>query len=256
VTETCLLIAHEGAVARLTLNRPGKLNALSRDLRRALIAALSALAEDDRVRAVVLTGAGRAFCAGLDLAEIGQSGMSVEGNVGDENVVDAITAFPKPIIGAINGPAITGGFEIALALDILLVSGDATFIDSHVKLGIAPGWGLSQRLARAIGRSRANEISLTGRPLSAAEAVAWGLANSVFPGEALVPAAMLIAGQIAQHSPAAVVEMKRLIAAGWHSSLDEGLALEDREARAANTTVDGQRVGILFGEVRGQSRGG
>ena len=158
MSEAPLLVERRGKVALLTFNRPDKLNALSGALRRAFIVALAELAAEPAVHVVVLTGAGRAFTAGLDLGEIAASGKSVEENVASENMVDAIAAFPKPIIGAINGLAVTGGFEIALALDILLVAEDASFTDSHVRVGITPGWGLSQRLARAVGLSRANEL--------------------------------------------------------------------------------------------------
>lgn len=245
-----LLVERHGRVALLTLNRPDKLNALSSGLRRAFLAALSALADDDRVRTVVLTGSGRAFSAGLDLGEIAASGASVEDNVAAENMVDAITAFPKPIIGAINGLAVTGGFEIALALDILLVAEGASFTDSHVRLGITPGWGLSQRLSRAVGLSRANELSLSGRPLPADEAVAWGLANQVYPAEELLPAALELAQQIAEHEPGGVVEIKRLIAEGFRTSLADALCMENAAARAANVDVGPGAVASGFARAR------
>src|SRR3546814_21149003 len=116
MTDDPLLVERRGHVALLTFNRPEKLNALSSPVRRAFLATLSLLSDDDDVRVVVLTGAGRAFSAGLDLAEIAASGASVEDNVAGENMVDALTAFPTPIIGAINGLAVTGGVEIALGL--------------------------------------------------------------------------------------------------------------------------------------------
>jgi len=250
MTAPPLLVERRGPVALLTFNRPGKLNALSSELRRSFISALHGLADDDDIRAVVLTGAGRAFSAGLDLAEIAASGTSVEDNVGDQNMVDAIAAFPKPIIGAINGLAITGGFEIALALDILLVSEEASFIDSHVRVGITPGWGLSQRLARAIGLSRANELSLSARPLGAHEAVEWGLANRVCPAAELLQEALALADQIAGHDPGGVRAMKALIAKGYALSLAEGLRREDEAARASNTGVSAQSVASGFSRAR------
>ena len=248
-----LLIERHGPVALLILNRPEKLNALSRSLRRAFIDALDRLASDSAVRAIVLTGAGRAFSAGLDLGEMAASGESVEANVGEENMVEAITAFPKPIIGAINGIAVTGGFEIALALDILLVSEEASFVDSHVRVGIAPGWGLSQRLSRAVGLSRANELSLSGRALPASEAVAWGLANRVCAPAALVSEALALAGAIAFHEPNAVASMKAIIAEGWAGSLREGLVLEDQRARSDNTAVAPDAVAAGFSRARAGS---
>jgi enoyl-CoA hydratase len=247
-----LLVERRGHVALLTFNRPEKLNALSGALRRAFLAALSLLAADEDVRVVVLTGAGRAFSAGLDLAEIAASGASVEANVGAENMVDAIAAFPKPIIGAINGIAVTGGFEIALALDILLVAEEASFIDSHVRVGITPGWGLSQRLARAVGLSRANELSLSARPLTAHEAVAWGLANQVYPAADLAPAALALAEQIAAHEPKGVRAMKALIRSGFEITLEAGLRMEDAAARAANLDVAPETVDAGFSRARAQ----
>ena len=253
MTHVPLLVERHGRIAVLIFNRPDKLNALSGPLRRLFIETLAALAADGDVRAVVLTGAGRAFSAGLDLAEIAASGKSVEDNVVTENMVDAITAFPKPIIGAINGLAVTGGFEIALALDILLVAESASFTDSHVRVGIAPGWGLSQRLSRAVGRSRANELSLSGRTLGAHEAAAWGLANRVYTAAELVPAALALAEQIAAHQPGGVMAMKRLIADGFGTSLAEGLRLEDAAARAANREVGADEVASGFARARAAS---
>lgn len=244
-----LLVERHGPVALLTFNRPEKRNALSGALRRAFPAALSSLAADEDVRVVVLTGAGRAFSAGLDLAEIAASGASVEANVGAENMVEAIAAFPKPIIGAINGIAVTGGFEIALALDILLVAEEAAFIDSHVRVGITPGWGLSQRLARAVGLARANELSLSGR---AHEAVAWGLANHVYPAADLMPAALALAQQIAAHEPEGVRAMKTLIRSGFEATLEAGLRMEDAAARAANLDVAPETVAAGFSRARAQ----
>ena len=251
-----LLVERRGAVALLSFIRPDKLNALTSALRRAFLAALSDLADDDGVRAVVLTGAGRAFSAGLDLGEIAASGASVEANVGAENMVDAIAAFPKPIIGAINGIAVTGGFEIALALDILLVAEEASFIDSHLRVGITPGWGLSQRLARAVGLSRANELSLSARPLGAEEAVAWGLANHVYPPADLVPAALSLAQQIASHEPGGVRAMKALIRSGFEATLEAGLRKEDTAARAANLAVAPEDVAAGFTRARAQQGAG
>jgi enoyl-CoA hydratase len=250
VIDEPLLVERHGAVALLTFNRPAKRNALSAALRRAFIATLGALATDEACRVVVLTGAGRAFSAGLDLAEIAGSGRSVEENVADGNMVAAIAVFPKPIVGAINGIAVTGGFEIALALDLLLVGEDAAFVDGHVRVGITPGWGLSQRLSRAVGLSRAMELSLTGRRLEATEAVAWGVANRVLPTAELVPAALALARAIAAHDPDGVRTIKRLIADGWAGSLEDGLRREDEAAKAANLRVDGAAVAAGF--ARGQ----
>src|SRR5262249_22598137 len=159
------------------------MNALSKALRAALHQGLQELEADPAIRAIVLTGAGeRAFTAGLDLKELGSDpdGMTAA-NAPDPalNPVAAVLACRKPVVGAINGAAITGGFELALACDVLICSSAARFADTHARVGIAPGWGLSQRLSRLIGPYRAKQLSLTGNFLDARTAEAWGLVNMV-----------------------------------------------------------------------------
>jgi len=189
-------------IATVTLNRPEAMNALSKALRHRLYAVMTALDADDAVRAVILTGAGtRAFTAGLDLKELG----SQEGALGaanaegaDENPVKAIESCRKPVIGAINGVAITGGFEVALACDVLIASSNARFADTHARVGVVPGWGLSQKLSRMIGISRAKELSFTGNFLDAATAERWGLVNRVVAPESLLAEARRLAADMAQ----------------------------------------------------------
>src|SRR5262249_5667232 len=149
--------------------RPKALNALSRELRHELRTAFTELPRAGDIDVLIVTGAGRAFCAGLDLKELGgESQSQIAGAIGggDESLLDAMAACPLPIIGAINGFAITGGFELALGCDVLIASTEARFADTHARVGILPGWGLSQRLSRAIGISRAKELSFTGNYLS------------------------------------------------------------------------------------------
>ena len=187
----------DGATAIVTLNRPQAMNALSREVRRELARVMRELEADDTVRAVVLTGAGeRAFTAGLDLKELGSS----EGGLGAANSTDpaenpvlAIEQCSKPVIGAVNGVAITGGFEVALACDVLIASANARFADTHGRVGVMPGWGLSQRLSRAIGVYRARELSLSGNFLDAATAAAWGLVSRVTSPQELLPTAVKLA---------------------------------------------------------------
>ena len=189
-------IDRDGPVAIVTLNRPEAMNALSRGMRAELAAAMAAIEADDGIHAVVLTGAGsRAFTAGLDLKELGAStsnlgAANAEG--AEENPVKAIELCSKPVIGAINGVAITGGFEVALACDVLIASTNARFADTHARIGIMPGWGLSQKLSRLIGIHRAKELSLSGNFLDAATAERWGLVNRVVEPEALLPTAMTL----------------------------------------------------------------
>ncbi|MFM2020794.1 MAG: hypothetical protein RJB02_502, partial [Pseudomonadota bacterium] len=161
----------EDGIAIVTLNRPEAMNALSRALRAELAAAMRAVDADDAVRCVILTGAGeRAFTAGLDLKELGTDTSNLgaaNATSAEENPVKAIEQCRKPVIGAINGVAITGGFEVAIACDILIASTNARFADTHARVGILPGWGLSQKLSRMIGISRAKQLSFSGNFLDA-----------------------------------------------------------------------------------------
>jgi enoyl-CoA hydratase len=241
-----LLVTRGDGVATVTLNRPEAMNALSRALRAELAAAMRELAADDSVRAIVLTGAGeRAFTAGLDLKELGAdtSNLGAANAEGaEENPVRAIELCPQPVIGAINGVAITGGFEVALACDILIASTHARFADTHARVGILPGWGLSQKLSRVVGISRAKELSLTGNFLDAEAARDWGLVNRVVAPAELLPAAQALARDIASIDPATVRTYKRLIDDGYALPLGEALALEQRVSGAANRRVTAEEV--------------
>ena len=181
MSDTILLVEKQDGIATLTLNRPQAMNALSRELRTLMVQMFDQLQNDLDTRVVILTGAGeRAFCAGLDLKELGSADTSLNRDVtpGNElDVVEALGRFDRPIIGAINGVAITGGFELALACDVLIASAKGRFADTHARVGVMPGWGLSQKLSRVIGIYRAKELSLTGNFLSAEQAEHWGLVN-------------------------------------------------------------------------------
>ena len=179
-----VLVEHHERVATVTLNRPEARNALSQELRRALWKTIGDLDADDGVAAIVLTGADPAFCAGLDLKELAEGGeaLSETGATGDESTTRGpIPAITTPLIGAINGVAITGGFEVALACDFLVASERARFADTHARVGIMPGWGLTVLLPEAVGLRRARELSATGNFLDAETALAWGLVNHVVP---------------------------------------------------------------------------
>lgn len=257
-----VLITRDDAVATVTLNRPDAMNALSRALRAELAATMRDLAADDSVRAIVLTGAGtRAFTAGLDLKELGAdtSNLGAANAEGvDENPVKAIELCPQPVIGAINGVAITGGFEVALACDILIASTNARFADTHARVGIMPGWGLSQKLSRMIGLSRAKELSLTGNFLDAETACTWGLVNRVVAPDALLPAAQALARDIASADPAMVRAYKALIDDGHALPFGEAMALEAARSKAANGTVSADEVEArrLAVMERGRERAG
>jgi enoyl-CoA hydratase len=191
MSEPILTVEHSDGVATVTLNRPQAMNALSRALRTEFVRTFDSLRADPDVGVIILTGSGRAFCAGLDLKELGGEGGAADDTdsaVGGADVVRALGRAPQPVIVAI-GFAITGGFELALACDVLIASTEARFADTHARVGIMPGWGLSQKLSRTIGIYRAKELSLTGNYLSAAQAEAWGLVNRVVAPQELLPGA-------------------------------------------------------------------
>ena len=253
-----LIIDKADKVATVTLNRPEAMNALSRALRAALHEAMSDLAADPEVSVIVLTGAGRAFTAGLDLKELGSdpNGLGAANAEGArENPVLAILECPKPVIGAINGVAITGGFELALACDVLIASSNARFADTHARVGIMPGWGLSQRLPRLIGPYRAKELSLSGNFLDAETALAWGLVNRVVEPEELLPAALKLAADMATIPAETLSTYKAIIDQGHALPFGEGLALEGRLSGAHNRAVTPEMVEQRREAVRARGRG-
>jgi enoyl-CoA hydratase len=256
-----VLVERDEGVTTVTLNRPEALNALSTTLRQALVRTFRELKEDAGTEVVILTGAGRAFTAGLDLKELG--GETGEGAAAGEAVNDvdlgaALGDFGKPIIGAVNGYAITGGFELALMCDILVCAEEARFADTHARVGVVPGWGLSQRLPRLIGLVRAKELSLTGNFLTAERACEWGMVNRVVPADELLPTAMQIARDILTTEPVTRATVKRIMDEGWNSTLGEGMAIEDSASRdhmRANVTPEAvaeRRAGI---QERGRGQG-
>jgi enoyl-CoA hydratase len=245
-------------IAVVTFNRPEAMNALSRALRAALSQAMVELDADPAVKVVVLTGAGeRAFTAGLDLKELGSDPAGLgAANASDpaENPVQALVACSKPVIGAINGVAITGGFEVALACDVLICSTNARFADTHGRVGITPGWGLSQKLSRAIGPYRAKELSLTGNFLSAQQAYDWGLVNRVVAPEELMPAALKLAAEMASIDGEMLAAYKAMIDDGYALSMGEGLALEHERSVAHNAGVTPEMVEARRGAVQARGR--
>ncbi len=233
-----VLTETENGVTTVTLNRPDDLNALSTALRRKLAEVFIQLKDDDDTQVIILTGNGRAFTAGLDLKELGEKGMntSSEPATAESNpdLQAAIRNVAKPVIGAINGFAITGGFELALACDILIASTEAKFADTHVRMGVVPGWGLSQRLSQLIGVSRAKQLSFTGNYLDAETAERWGLVNVVLPTEELLPYCRKLATDITSVNQDTLKQVHRLIDYGWEHTLGEGIAEERRISQAEN----------------------
>jgi len=250
-----ILTEQKGAIAIVTLNRPETLNALSRDLRNELVAAFDKLKANDDIRVVILTGTGRAFTSGIDLKEAGQKGFTPEHNeVAD--LAKTMAEFPWPIIGAINGFAITGGFELALMCDILIASTEAKFADTHARVGIMPGWGLSQRLPRLVGISRAKQISLTGNFVDAETAERWGLVNSVHTAEELIPTALKIAEDMSSCLPHMLKGYKQVIDDGYGINFADALEMESRRSAKQSASVSKESVEAARKEVtaRGKSQ--
>jgi enoyl-CoA hydratase len=253
-----LLVEIADGVAVVTLNRPQAMNALSRSLRAQIAVTMRALDADDSVRAVVITGTGtRAFTAGLDLKELGSDAGVIADATADDaqaNPVKAIELCRKPVIGAINGVAITGGFEVALACDVLIASENARFADTHARVGIMPGWGLSQKLSRIIGPSRAKELSLSGNFVDAATAERWGLVNRVVPANELVGVATALASDMASIETGFIQSYKKLIDDGYATSLSEGLLLEHERSAAANASVSAVTIEARRAAVQARGR--
>ena len=226
-----ITLDQDGAVATITLNRPEAMNALTPAMLHTLGDHLLALAEDASVRVIVLTGAGKAFSAGVDLKALGKVELR-NGAVGEildapaRRLIDAIDAAPQPVIAKVNGHCYTGALEIALACDLLVMAAEAGLGDTHAKWGLRPSWGMSQRLARRVGSQRARELSFTARTVRGEEAARLGLASQVVPRDKLDLTVAELCEQIEANSPQAIAAYKDLYRRTEGAGLDEGLAYE------------------------------
>ncbi|AQV97547.1 enoyl-CoA hydratase [Cupriavidus necator] len=235
-----------GQHALLVLNRPEKLNALSYALIDALAAHLQACEADDAVRCVILTGKGRAFSAGADIAGFAPDiAASPERALREflgrgQALTRQLENFPKPVIAAVNGLAFGGGCEIVEACSLALAADHATFAKPEIRLGFAPTFGGTQRLPRHVGRKRANAMILTGDAIDAATAEHIGLVNRVVPADGLLPACLALADRIAQHSAVAVTASLRAVTRGINVPIDEGLAIEAMQFRVAAASAGAQ----------------
>ncbi len=252
--ETILTDNPQAGVLRVTLNRPALANAFNTTMMQELLDLWSGLAtQADPPRCIVLTGAGsRAFCAGADLKE--RNGMSVAQWQAQHDIIEqhyaALINCPVPVIAAVNGHAFAGGLEMVLACDFAYAVKEARFALTEVTLGIMPGAGGTQTLARAAGERRAKEIILTGKPFGAAEALQYGIVNALYESDALMAAAVATAAQIAVNAPLAVREARRSIHGGLQRSLDDGMRFEIACYNRLVATED-RREGIAaFNEKR------
>jgi len=253
-TETLSVTTIEAHILLVTLDRPEASNAFNTQMAWDLIGVFETLAVSaGDLRVVVITGAGnRAFCAGGDLKE--RNGMSdadwFAQHLVFERMMRAVVGCPLPIIGAINGAAYGGGCELAAALDFIYVSEAARFAQTETKLGIIPGAGGTQNLARAVGEKRAMELILGGTVFSAADALEWGLANAICRPETLLDETLDAARRIAANAPIAVRQAKQAIHKGMQMSLLDGMTFEIEAYNRTVTTAD-RREGVLaFNEKR------
>jgi enoyl-CoA hydratase len=227
-----LLVERGDGHAVVTLDRPHARNALDAALRRALHRTMAELDADESVRAVVLTGSDPAFCAGLDLVELSAAPDSLgAGFDGSSDFRRPIPRMRTPVIGAVNGVAVTGGLELALACDFLVASEEARFADTHARIGVMPGWGMTVLLPQAVGVRRAVEMSTTGNFLDAATALEWGLVNHVVAHEDLLPRCRALAEDVASNDPAGVAQLVATYREG--SLLTAGEALDLEQQRSA-----------------------
>ena len=245
-----ILFVIEGAVATITLNRPQKLNAVTPDMAHALEAAVAECDGSDTVRCVILTGAGeRAFCAGSDIGTL--DGYATPWNFRNRpDYCDAIRALKKPSIAAVNGFALGGGLETAMSCDIRIASENARFAAPEIKLGWIGGGGMTYQLAHAIGPSNAALMVMTGDPVDAAKAEAWGLVSEVLPPDALMVRARELAEVIASRAPIAAETAKANLQAAYAMPLENAIRYERDLQTICFATEDAMEGRAAFKEKR------
>jgi 2-(1,2-epoxy-1,2-dihydrophenyl)acetyl-CoA isomerase len=244
---TAVETTRDGAVATVTLNRPDKLNALDRATRWELIDALREVAADDAVRAVVLTGTGRAFCVGQDLAAVEELEHADETVAGSYNpIAQTIADMPKPVVAAVNGVAAGGGLSFALACDLRIASEKASFATSFTRIGLSPDSGMSWTLQRLVGRAKALELLLLAEPVRAPEALELGLVNRVVPADELDAAARELAVRLAAGPTLAYGAVKAAVEFASATDLRGALAREAELQAACAATADHESATKAF----------
>ena len=252
VNQQLVSLEDRGAVRVLTMNRPEARNALSTDLISALHTALMHADRDASVRAVVLTGTDPAFCAGLDLKQAQRDGAAYFERLHAENCITKVAELSKPVLGAINGAAITGGLEMALGCDFLVASDRAVFADTHARVGILPGAGMTARLPHTVGAGMARRLSMTGEVIDAARAETMGLVTEVVPHAQLLDRTVGLATQICEADAPIMQGLKALYVAGAAATIDPALAAERRMAAAAVRQTEG--LGERYRQVAERNR--
>lgn len=241
MSEDVLLVERDGSVAVLTLNRPAARNAMDGALLKALVHGLTSATADSEVRAIVLTGAGGAFCAGADLkVAVAEGAFRKPGPILDEYhaIIRAIVAAPKPVIAAVDGPAVGFGCDLALACDLRVLSTQASLQERFVHIGLMPDGGGTFLLPRLVGLGRAMEILLLGESIGASQALALGLANRVVAAASLRDEAMRLAQRLAKGPPLAFAGIKKAVRAGMGGTIDDALTLEKEGQTACLQSSD------------------
>lgn len=264
-TPPAVLVApdqQDPAVAVVTLNRPDRRNALTVELKDALVAALEAVAADGSVRAVVLAGSGRSFCVGQDLVEHAEALRTDAGRAFDtvgrhyNRIVRALTTMPKPVVAAVNGAAVGAGLGFALACDLRVAADTATFGTAFAAIGLSADSGLSATLVHSLGHARATELMLLGEPFDAAQAQASGLVRAVVPAAEVLDAALGLARRLAAGPTRAYAEIKAALALGAVSPLDVALEAEGAaQARLSGTSDHRDAVEAFLAKRRPTFRG-
>jgi enoyl-CoA hydratase len=255
-SSSVLLRENRGAVAILTLNRPDKLNALSNELIAAIMSALDGIELDSSTRAVVITGTGRAFSAGADIAAFqkhmraGPADAVIHFMRPGHQMTRRVETFPKPIIAAVNGIAFGGGCELIESTHIALAAETATFSKAEINIGIMPTFGGTQRLPRNVGRKAAIELILTGRKFTSKEANSLGLINRVVADVNLLNEAIALANELTAKPPLTLAAVLAAIHRGMDASIDDGLAIEEAAFARIVSTHDAQEGVAAFVEKR------
>jgi enoyl-CoA hydratase len=222
-----VLLEVKDSVATITLNRPERKNAINQALLTELYNSVEKIAESDEIKVGIITGSGNAFCSGIDLSCLATDNL-FDPRSDKKDMPEIFGACDKPIIGAVNGYAITGGFEIALNCDFLIASDTAVFADTHAKVGIHPGWGMSQLLQQAVGQRLAKQFSTTCEKIPAVKALNCGLVNEVTPANKLLTRAAEIAEEICKVNYDMMLTMKKLIEAKNCNTLNEAMTIEQK----------------------------
>lgn len=254
MSEDVLLVEKTDGVATLTLNRPAALNAISTELAQCLSEAFREIQNDDETRVAIVTGAGRAFCSGMDLKELGSGGAESRGDKIGNPMESAMREFEGPIIAAVGGFAVTAGFELALAADVIIASTEARFVDSHARVGILPGWGLAVKLPRLIGIVRAKSVSLTANPIDAETAERWGLVAQVVAPADLLPTCQSLARDMLSCDPEALVGYKQLIDECFGMPMADALPYETAMATESARRMTADRIADRRGAVQDRNR--